>query len=472
MAAPLLGCGDQSQERMAFEEPSESAQLEQPEGALDPAVQAVIETRLKAVQRNPSTSNAYRSLGLAYEANGAWVRAIDAFRKTLELDPTDHATRLHLGACLALAGGDREALEQLEIVVKAMPNGAAGLYRLGVGYLKVGRFQEARRHFLTVRNLLPSNPHGHLGLGQVELEEGNPQAALEHLEKARTTGKGNEFVDFALGQCLADLGRDGEAMPLLSQGADAARPTLADSLSREMGRYGVSRAALLSRASNLHQAGDPAGAKSILEQLQKGYPRDLVVLNNLAAAYMAINRQDDALLTLDLVLEINPEQHSAWFNVSSIHFDRAMIARAESPEAARNHLIKALAAADKAVRHGGHLARMHTMRGKVLMIMNSHSEAVAELGEAIRLGTMNEDVYLNSSQLLIAMKRNTEAFELLLGAMQKHPDWAEVRFRCMPFFMSTKDAINARRLLAELVLLVPDDKRIENLRNLLNQRGL
>jgi hypothetical protein len=38
--------------------------------------------------------------------------------------------------------------------------------------------------------------------------------------------------------------------------------------------------------------------------------------------------------------------------------------------------------------------------------------------------------------------------------------------------MSTKDAINARRLLAELVLLVPDDKRIENLRNLLNQRGL
>lgn len=483
-ATLLSGCNDESQppaSPMDSNAPGASAARTTPGGldehstqkeALDPAVQEVIERRLRAVERNPSTSTTHRSLGLAYQANGAWTRAIAAFRKTLKLNPVDHAARLHLAVCLSLAGGNQESIKHLEHVVKAQPDGPAALYRLGVGYLKAGRFSEARKRFLAVSTLMPDNPHGHLGLGEVAMEDGNARAALVHLEKARTTGKGNEFVDFALGQCLAELGREMEAMPLLSQGADAARPQIGDSLSQEMSRYGVSRSALLGRAADLHQTGDPTAAMGILERLAKDYPEDLVVLNNLAAAYMALNREDPALATLNHVLEIKSTQHSAWFNISSIHFDRAIAVLGSDPQAAQSHLVKALAAADNAVRHGGHLARMHTMRGKVLMIMNSRSEAIAELGESIRLGTNNEDVYLNSAKLMVATQRHEEAFRLLLGALQKHADWVEVRFLCMPFFINQKDTINARRLLHEITNLAPKDKRLPALRTLLTRNGL
>lgn len=466
---PLASCTEQEAP------PGQSAQEQEEfaaDRALDPAVQAVIDKRIKAIKRNPSSAAAHRSLGLAYESNAAWSRAIRALRKSLELASDDHATRMHLAICLSAAGSDAECLQLLEQVVAAQPDGPAGLYRLGVGYLRAGRFTEARTQFTAVRNLLPSNPHGHLGLGEVAMELGDAEAALTHLQKARTVGKGNDFVDFALGQCLAELGREMEAMPLLSKGMDAVRPQIGDSLSREMSRYGVSRSALLGRAADLHEGGDPASALGILKNLEEDYPEDLVVLNNLAAAYIAVKKGELALGTLEHVLRIKNSQHSAWFNISSIHFDRAIALVNQDFPAAQPHLAKALAAADKAVLHGGHLARMHTMRGKVLMIMKSYPEAIAELGESIRLGTTNEDVFLNSSKLLTATGRSPEAFRVLLNGMQKHPDWIEVKVQCIPYFVAQRDSINARRILDEIASLAPEDTRLPAIQSLLTQNGL
>ncbi len=462
----VAGCGD---EHSTLPDPSDATMAPD---VLDTAVQVVIQKRLEAIKRNPGSATAQRSLGLAFEANSAWPWAIGAYRRTLAINPDDHAARLHLAICLAQAGEDVEHVEQLEIVVKAEPTMAAGLNLLGMGYLNAGRFQEAQSQFLTLRSLFPDHPLGHLGMGQVLLEKGEAKSALKHLSKAHNLAPDDLFVGFMLGQCLADIGRSSEALPYLSRANDPIRPHLADTLTKELGSYGVSLTAQIAQASRFLGAGNRIAALSILEDLEDDYPDDLAVLNNLGAVYIQVGQDEDALRVLHHLLTVKPDHHRAWFNISSIHYDRGVALLRTDRTAAQPHLGKALSAADKAVTHGRHVARMHNQRGNALMALNNPEEAIAEYREAIRLGSTDETVYLKCSQLSFMQKRPSEGFEVLMKAAQTHPEWFEVRIQIVPYYVERQDSIGARSLMAEIKNLAPDDPRLTNILNLIVESGL
>lgn len=462
----VAGCGD---EHSTF---SDSSGATIAPDVLDPAVQVVIQERLEAIKRNPESATAQRSLALAFEANSAWPWAIGAYRRALALNPDDHAARLHLAICLANAGEEVEHVEQLERVVKAEPTMAAGLNLLGMGYLNTGRFQEAQAQFLTLRSLFPDHPLGHLGMGQVLLERGEAKNALEHLSKAHNLAPEDLFMGFMLGQCLADLGRNSEALPYLRRANDPIRPPLADTLTKELGGYGVSLTAQIGQASRFLGAGNRMAALAILKDLEEDYPDDLAVLNNLGAVYIQVGREEEALQVLHHLLTVKPEHHRAWFNISSIHYDRGVALLSTDRAAAQPHLRKALSAADKAVTYGRHVARMHNQRGNTLMALNSPEEAIAEYREAIRLGSMDETVYLKCSQLSFMRKRPAEGFEILMKAAQTHPEWFEVRIQIVPYYVGRKDSIGARSLMAEIKLLAPDDPRLTDILNLIVGSGL
>jgi tetratricopeptide (TPR) repeat protein len=474
----VAGCSD---EHSTLPDPSNATMAPD---VFDPAVQVVIQKRLEAIKRNPGSATAQRSLGLAFEANSAWPWAIGAYRRTLAINPDDHAARLHLAICLAHAGEDVEHVEQLEIVVKAEPTMAAGLNLLGLGYLNAGRFQEAQAQFLALRSLVPDLALGHLGMGQVLLEKDEAKEALKHLRKAHDLAPDDLFVGFVLGQCLADIGHNTEALPYLSRANDprqlanlgirglVIRPPLVDTLTKELGGYGVSLTAQIAQASRHLGAGNRIAALSILEDLEDDYPDDLAVLNNLGAVYIQVGQDEDALRVLHHLLTVKPDHHKAWFNISSIHYDRGVALLRTDRAAAQPHLGKALSAADKAVTHGRHVARMHNQRGNTLMALNNPEEAVAEYHEAIRLGSTDETVYLKCSQLSFMQGHRSEGFEVLMKAAQTHPEWFEVRIQIVPYYVGRQDSIGARSLMAEIKNLAPEDPRLTNILNLIVESGL
>jgi tetratricopeptide (TPR) repeat protein len=462
----VAGCGDENSTVSDLSDATMAPDV------LDPAVQVVIQKRLDAIKRNPGSAAAQRSLGLAFEANSAWPWAIGAYRRTLALNPDDHAARLHLAICLAHAGEDVEHVEQLERVVKAEPTMTAGINLLGLGYLNAGRFQEAQTQFLTLRSLIPDHALGHLGMGQVLLEEGEAKNALKHLRKAHDLAPDDLFVGFMLGQCLADIGRNSEALPYLSRANDPIRPPLVDTLTKELGGYGVSLTAMLAQASRHLGAGNRITALSILERLEDDYPDDLAVLNNLGAVYIQVGQDEDALRVLHHLLTVKPDHHKAWFNISSIHYDRGVALLSTDRAAAQPHLGKALAAADKAVTHGRHVAKMHNQRGNALMALSNPEEAIAEYREAIRLGSTDETVYLKCSQLSFMQGHRSEGFEVLMKAAQTHPEWFEVRIQIVPYYVDRQDSIGARSLMAEIKNLAPEDPRLTNILNLIVESGL
>lgn len=440
--------------------------------ALDPAVREVIEKRVAAVKRDPDSASAQRSLGLAYEANSAWGEAVSAFRAAVDLEPTDHAARLHLAICLIEAGGDAEHIEQLERVVKEQPDGPAARFRLGQAYLNVGRFVKAQEQFSALRGLLPGRVHAHTGLGQVLLQQDDAEGALPHLRKAQSLDSDDLFVAFVLGQCLADLGHTREAMPLLSRGADADPPQLPDTLTKELDTYGVGLTARLARVNRLVEGGNLIRAITILKDLKTQYPEDLTVLNNLGAIYIQANQDEEALATLNNLLAIEPTHAQAWLNTASIHYERGRALLTSDRAAAQPHLVKALRAADKAVSFAGHSTKMHTQRGITLLALGSHDEAIAEFQEAIRMGTSEETVYLDCARLLFRQGREGSCLQTLLAGSQSHPEWVEVRIQIIPYYVRRRDSLGARSLLEEIRALAPEDPRLTDIQNLISENGL
>ncbi|MDA0947437.1 MAG: tetratricopeptide repeat protein [Planctomycetota bacterium] len=439
---------------------------------VDPAVLEVLEQRVGAVNRDLGSAAVRRSLALALEANSFWAEAIAQYRLALGMDAADWDALLHLAGCLRQAGDLSGELDALERVVAARPDDRAALNRLAVARLDQGNLDGARELFRTLRSLLPEHPHGPLGLGQVELEAGNAEVALEHLESARALGRGAPFIDFVLGQCLAELGRTDEAVVLLDRGADSNRPQIATALEDEKARYSVSRADRISRAGRLHEAGRSAEARLILERLREQDPDDVPVLNNLAAAQMKLGRQDEAIATLEHVLELEPDQYAAWFNLASIHFDRGQEQMSASGSVDADLVALAMQAADRAVEFGGHLANMHLMRAKVLMLARSYAEAVTEFQASIRLGTTNEDVYLNCSKVQMNLGDQAGGIQTLMDGAARNPSWAEVRIQLLPYWVARRDGLAARGVLAEIEALIPEDPRLPKLRDYLKSNGL
>lgn len=439
---------------------------------VDQAVLRVLEQRVDGVNRDLGSSVARRSLALALEANAFWSEAIAQYRLVLDMDAADQDALLQLSGCLRQTGDLTGELEALERVVAARPDDRAALNRLAVARLDQGDLDRARDLFRTLKSLLPEHPHGPLGLGQVELEAGNASLALQHLESARALGRGAPFIDFVLGQCLAELGRTEEAVVLLDRGADSNRPQIATALEDEKARYSVSRADRISRAGRLHEAGRSAEARQILEQLREQDPDDVPVLNNLAAAQMKLGLQDEAIATLEHVLELEPDQYAAWFNLASIHFDRGQEQMNASGTVDADLVALAMGAADRAVEFGGHLANMHLMRAKVLMLARSYAEAVTEFQASIRLGTTNEDVYLNCSKVQMNLGDTAGGVQTLMDGAARNPGWAEVRIQLLPYWVARRDGLAARGVLKEIEELIPEDPRLAKLRDFLTANGL
>lgn len=439
---------------------------------LDPAVVSMLEARLDAVRSEPSSASAMRSLGLACETSGSWDLAIQALEAALVLDPKDQGARLHLAICLHEAGRYDEELAALQEVSAAEPGNYAALYRLGVALLDRGRFDEALISFQTLATLKPDLHQGHLGVGQVLLEQEQPAQALTHLDAARARAVGDRFVEFAMGQCLADLGREQEAAAFLARGADAKRTHIADPLNAELAQYVVGRTGLLQRAMRLHQGGDFASARRILAGLAEDYPEDTTILANLGSAERELQQPDAAIASLTRAVELDPTLYAAWFNLASTHMDVFIRARSASGSSGSERLTLALAAADRAVEHGGHLAEMHEVRAKVHTLMNEGERAINDYQQAIALGTDNQETFLAVARLQFLRGDREGAFLTLSQGAELHPDWVEVRVQALPILVDRRDALGARRLLEEVETLVPNDRRVEAMRQLIADQGL
>lgn len=172
---------------------------------------------LEVIRRTPFYANVYNMLGFIYSQRNAPERAVELFRRALNLNPNYTEARLNLAITLADMGASSEASAEYGAARAAeSPPGspaAAGLTRaarnglatahadLARMYRELGRLPEAIREFDEALALCPDFADLHYQRGVVCREQGDQGGALASFARALEINPG--YVEVHLGVGLA-----------------------------------------------------------------------------------------------------------------------------------------------------------------------------------------------------------------------------------------------------------------------------
>ena len=128
--------------------------------------------------------HSYAQLGIQAQESGDYEKAIEMFKKSIELDNSYFKAWLNLGACLINLDRLEEAQVALQNAIGLNPEDHSAHNNLGIVYSKLNKPSLAIEEFLVAIRLNPRNASTYLNLGLVNDSIGAKDRAYEAFKKA------------------------------------------------------------------------------------------------------------------------------------------------------------------------------------------------------------------------------------------------------------------------------------------------
>lgn len=149
----------------------------------------ISETRAKeleefAKQNNSASSNDLLEEGKTYYNNGEYDKAIEIFKKAVELNPNDDDSWRWLGNSYNRNGQIEEAIKYYLKAAELNPDDSRNWFNLGISYLNNEQYKEAINSFLKVVELNPDDSYSWYGLGNSYIKNEQVEDAIKSLLKA------------------------------------------------------------------------------------------------------------------------------------------------------------------------------------------------------------------------------------------------------------------------------------------------
>jgi len=177
----------------------------------------------QALAVDERNATAHNNLGFALEARGDTDRAMEHFRRALELRPAYLTARVELGNLLLAKGQVDEAAAQYTAAVSIDPMSVPALTNLGKAFLEQGRVDEAIQLQERALAVDPTYTTAELNLGLAFVRQGRIADARARFEHVVAADPENPDAYNNLGNMLLAEGRLAEALAALDR-AVALRP--------------------------------------------------------------------------------------------------------------------------------------------------------------------------------------------------------------------------------------------------------
>jgi tetratricopeptide (TPR) repeat protein len=143
-----------------------------------------IEYYRKALQINPGYAEAHGNLGYDLALLGYLDEAVAHLRKALEINPKFYEAYNNLGIVLTLQGHYEEAVEQIKAAIAIKPDFPNAHNSLGTALKRLGRLEEAKNQYFEALKIDPQFAAAHNNLGLVLEQEGRLDEARAHFAEA------------------------------------------------------------------------------------------------------------------------------------------------------------------------------------------------------------------------------------------------------------------------------------------------
>lgn len=240
----------------------------------------------RATELEPSNSEAWRRLAVAYEKSNRTAEAVSAFRKAIEIQPDDSRPYESFGSFYLDRNQFAEAEKIYRRVTEVAPVSGSGHMNLGLALMQQAKFAEAEKAMLTALQIRPT-ALVLMNLGALYYAQERYRDALRFYEKGIAAGPPSARRYRNLGSAYRHLG-------LRKQARDAyttARNLAEDEVARNP-RQAYSRVLLALLSAYL---GDARRAEVEIAQALSLEPENATVMREAAIAFEFLGRRGKAL---------------------------------------------------------------------------------------------------------------------------------------------------------------------------------
>jgi TolB-like protein/class 3 adenylate cyclase/cytochrome c-type biogenesis protein CcmH/NrfG len=185
----------------------------------------------KAVELDVNSAESHAALGvvqLFYDWD--FIQAKVSLEQSLSLNPGNSFARGWLALCLLEEGRDMEALEQVQLGVKADPLSPFANVHFSYIHIMLGQYVESFPALQRCLELFPNSPMGHWLLGQAYWFTEKREMALTELQRAVELSGRNPMILSSLGWALAQSGAIDHAREIQSELVERTSPAPTRSL--------------------------------------------------------------------------------------------------------------------------------------------------------------------------------------------------------------------------------------------------
>ena len=269
--------------------------------------------------------------GLAFEENGEMERALEAYRKVLNVDPGQSELAARVAGLLIQQDDFPQAIDVLKDAIKANPNNAEPYQQLAFIYTRyLKKTDQAIDYANRAITLNPGDVEGYQRLVEIELAAGEQRNALEVLDRALKVHSSDPNFWLRLGKLYVAILFKSDSQP---------KP---DELKKTNDIF---------KKSAENAGDDPGILKDVADyyaasqQLKEAIPLYLRVLElqpddanareKLATGFVLTNQRDKAVEMLEQIIKEHPEKYQPYDLLAQVldeearslqrakHFDRA-----------------------------------------------------------------------------------------------------------------------------------------------------
>jgi tetratricopeptide (TPR) repeat protein len=322
-----------------------------------------------------------------------WLSAAQAFAQQPVAAPPDFDTLLAQAMQLHQAGDVMGAIDAYTAALKLDPERADARSNLGAAYVRLGRFEEAIEQYKLALRADPANPAFHFNLGLAYYKAGLHADAIRELE------------------------------PVV-----AAQP---DNVS----------AVLLLADSELQQ-GEYQRAIDLLAVRESQFPDDLAFGYILGTALVRMGHRDRGQVYIDRIFKAGATAEA------HLLIGTALLQARDFPAAVPE--------LKKAVDLNPQLPSARTTYGRALLGVGDAEAAIREFQRALQSNPNDFEANLQLGALRKRDQRNDEALVYLNRAMRLRPHDPAARFAAAGALLATGKVEEARALLEQVVLDLPN----------------
>ena len=320
--------------------------------------------------------------GMGFEENGEMERALDAYRRVLNVDPGQSELASRVAGLLIQQDDFPQAIDVLKDAIKANPNNADPYQQLAFIYTRyLKKADQAIDYANRAIALNPGDVEGYQRLVEIELAAGQERSAVEALDRALKVHSSDPNFWIRLGKLYVAILFKSDSQPK------------ADELKK------INE--VFKRAAE-HAGDDPGVLKEVADyyaasqQLKEAIPLYLRVLElqpddanareKLATGFVLTNQRDKAIEMLEQIIKEHPEKYQPYDLLAQVLDEEARsLQRANRTEEAKAKFAKVAVNYEQSLlinpNHAGTYVRLAEL---LLGPLRDAARAVKLLGDARR----------------------------------------------------------------------------------------